>query len=91
MTEQSDPYCADLVPGVSGCEETLRELERFLDRELTDVDRVSIFGHLDGCPDCLQTYDFHAELKMVIAAKCRNDQMPAGLMDKIERCFGDMS
>jgi len=70
------------------CNETLRELEQFLDHELSDGARQTIHHHLDGCPDCLQAFDFHAELKMVIAAKCHSDQMPPGLLAKIEQCFG---
>ncbi len=71
------------------CNDTLRELELFLDQELTDVVRQEIHLHLEQCPDCLQAFDFHAELRTVIATKCRNDQMPPGLMHKIAQCFGD--
>lgn len=70
------------------CNETLRELEQFLDHELSDGARRTIHDHLEGCPDCLQAYDFHAELKTVIAAKCHSDQMPPGLLSKIQQCFG---
>jgi len=70
------------------CNDTLRELEQFLDQELTESVRTEIRGHLAGCPDCLQAFDFHAELRTVIAAKCRNDEMPPGLMQKIAQCFG---
>ena len=70
------------------CNDTLRELEQFLDHELSESARAEIHGHLEGCPDCLQAFDFHAELKMVIAVKCRNDEMPPGLMAKIANCFG---
>ena len=77
------PECND-----TDCNDTLRELELFLDQELSDGARQTIHSHLDGCPDCLQAFDFHAELKTVIAAKCHSDQMPAGLMAKIQNCFG---
>ena len=70
------------------CNDTLRELEQFLDQELTESARAKIHGHLEGCPDCLQAFDFHAELRTVIAAKCHNDEMPPGLMNKIAQCFG---
>lgn len=69
------------------CRETLRELDRFLDDELTIEVRASIHHHLDGCMDCLSAYDFHAELKAVVAQKCHNDEMPAGLLSRIEHCF----
>ena len=70
------------------CNETLKELETFLDGELTEDAVAHIRGHLEGCPDCYQAFDFHAELKMVIAAKCSNDEMPAGLLARIEQCLG---
>ena len=44
---------------------------------------------LDGCNDCLGAFDFHAELKQVIAAKCREEEIPPDLLHRIERCFGD--
>ena len=71
------------------CTETLRELETFLDEELSDGAHQAIRAHLHGCHDCLETFDFHAELKLVIAAKCHSDEMPLGLLARIERCFGE--
>ncbi len=73
---------------MADCNETLRELETFLDDELGDDTRASIQAHLGGCLDCLQAFDFHAELRTVISAKCQSDEMPPGLMSKIEMCFG---
>ena len=69
------------------CNETLKELETFLDGELSDAVLADIRAHLGDCPNCLEAFDFHAELKAVIAAKCQNDEMPAGLMSRIEQCF----
>ena len=70
------------------CKETLRELEIFLDGEMTSEELIVIRAHLEDCPNCLEAFDFHAELKIVIAAKCRNDEMPPGLMARIEECLG---
>ena len=74
---------------MGNCDETIRELEAFLDSELSEEGHNSIHAHLEGCPDCLQAFDFHAELRMVIAAKCRNDELPPGLLSRIERCFNE--
>jgi mycothiol system anti-sigma-R factor len=71
------------------CNDTLRELESFLDEELSEGAHDAIRAHLGGCHDCLEAFDFHAELKTVIAAKCHTDEMPADLLAKIERCFGE--
>jgi mycothiol system anti-sigma-R factor len=69
------------------CRETIRELDTFLDDELSDAARTAIRHHLDGCVDCLQAFDFHAELKQVIAQKCQNDEMPPDLLSRIEQCL----
>ncbi|CAB4857883.1 unannotated protein [freshwater metagenome] len=74
---------------MTDCNETLRELETFLDNELSDGARGAIHVHLEACTDCLQAFDFHAELRSVIAAKCHNDEMPPGLLSRIEKCFGE--
>ena len=74
---------------MADCNETLRELYAFLDDELTPEQLDEVRGHLDGCLDCLQAFDFHAELKAVIAKKCRNDELPAGLLERIQQCFGE--
>jgi mycothiol system anti-sigma-R factor len=72
---------------MADCEQTLREMETFLDGELTEGASTSLRAHIEGCTDCLQAFDFHAELKAVIAAKCRQDEMPAGLLSRIEECL----
>jgi mycothiol system anti-sigma-R factor len=75
---------------MADCDDTLRELEAFLDTELSPAAHHVIQEHLDGCLHCLHAFDFEAELRQVIAKKCSSDEMPAGLMDKIQACFGDL-
>lgn len=72
---------------MADCEKTIRELGTFLDGELSDDAKSAIDGHLHGCPDCLSAFDFHAELKSVIAQKCKNDEMPPGLLARLEQCL----
>jgi mycothiol system anti-sigma-R factor len=74
---------------MADCKQTLKELDAFLDGELSDQVRVQINEHIEGCVDCLQTFEFHAELKTVIRRKCSNDELPAGLLAKIEMCFDE--
>ena len=69
------------------CSQTLRELDVFLDGELSDDQQSAIRHHLDGCMDCLGAFDFHAELKQVIHKKCQENEMPADLLSRIEKCF----
>jgi anti-sigma factor (TIGR02949 family) len=69
------------------CRAALRELEAFVDGELSPDLQTVIHDHLGGCTDCLETFDFHAELKAVIQRKCLNDELPPGLLAKIELCL----
>ncbi len=68
------------------CTSVVKELYTFLDGELTESRRVVITRHLHRCIDCHEVVDFHAELKMVIARKCR-DRVPDHLHDRIARAL----
>lgn len=72
---------------MSECDETLNELDRFLDRELDATTQAEIDAHLAECVLCLQAFDFHAELRLVIAHKCHNDELPPGFVDRLRRCL----
>lgn len=74
---------------MADCAETIRELEAFLDTALAPEVRAGIQSHLGGCNDCLQAFDFHAELRTVIREKCHNDEMPQGLLSRIELCLNE--
>jgi anti-sigma factor (TIGR02949 family) len=71
------------------CKQTLEELDCFLDDEISTTIRQQIHLHLESCVDCLQTFEFHAELKQAIRRKASNDEMPPGLLGKIEMCFNE--
>ncbi len=70
----------------SGCQEAIHTLYHFLDGELTDQRRHAIMQHLDECGPCLDAFDFEAELKLVIARKCR-DQVPNDLRERVRQAL----
>ena len=53
------------------CTEAVEVLYHYLDGQLTEERRILIRRHLDDCPPCLDAFDFEAELRTVIAHKCR--------------------
>ncbi|MGH9278650.1 MAG: mycothiol system anti-sigma-R factor [Acidimicrobiales bacterium] len=53
------------------CTEAVEVLYTYLDGQLTEERRILIQRHLDDCPPCLDAFDFEAELRVVIAYKCR--------------------
>ena len=75
---------------MADCYETLRELQTYLDGELPSEVRVVVDEHLLECTDCLQAFDFHAELKQVVRAKAQQDELPPDLLDRLSACLGDL-
>jgi len=67
---------------MTDCNEALTELYGYLDGELTVDRRRHIEQHLSDCSPCLEAFDFNAEIRIVIAQKCR-DQVPEALRQKI--------
>src|ERR1700722_4577450 len=64
------------------CREALHRIYHFLDGELTPDRRLEIESHLNYCSPCLQMFGFEAELRRVVANKCR-DTVPGGLRARI--------
>jgi mycothiol system anti-sigma-R factor len=76
--------------GEADCQEAIHTLYHFLDGELTEDRRLEIQRHLKECSPCLEAFDFEAELKIVIATKCR-DQVPPALMDRVAQALFEAS
>ena len=76
MTSEDDLTAADaLGHGHGSCEEALDTLYWYLDGELTEDRRRQIQIHLKECSPCLGAFDFEAELRAIVARRCR-DQVP---------------
>jgi mycothiol system anti-sigma-R factor len=65
------------------CEETLREIEMYLDGELTQEISVSVSHHLSGCHPCTSHAEFRRHLKIIVSRKCCEHEVPAELTEKI--------
>jgi anti-sigma factor (TIGR02949 family) len=64
------------------CSDALLELYEYLDGELTASRRADIAQHLTACGECFEAFDFQAELKQVIAHKCR-EEVPEALKARV--------
>jgi mycothiol system anti-sigma-R factor len=87
---QYESHAADSDEGKPECQEALDTLYHFLDGELTEHRRTEIQQHLAQCSPCLEAFDFEAELKMVIAKRCR-DQVPEGLRFRVAAALAEAS
>ena len=70
------------------CDEAVHQLYGYLDGELTDERRVEIAKHLDLCEPCASAAGFEAELRQVIANRCR-DRVPDALLRRIAGAIHD--
>ena len=64
------------------CDDAIHTLYHYLDGELTAERREVIRQHLDDCAPCLEAFDFEAEIRVMIAAKCR-EEVPDALRVRI--------
>ena len=64
------------------CSDAVHTMYHFLDGEITPEKRQHIQQHLEQCLPCFEAFDFEAELRQLIAHKCR-EQAPEGLRERI--------
>ncbi|MCU1495670.1 MAG: anti-sigma factor [Acidimicrobiaceae bacterium] len=72
--------------GEADCEETVHRLYNYLDGELTEERRLAIQAHLDDCGPCVDVMGFEAELRRVIADRCK-DRVPEQLKERISQAI----
>lgn len=71
------------------CQVALSELYEFLDGALDETAYVRIEQHLRECSPCLEAFDFEAEVRKLIAARCREecpDELRSRIQAAIEAC-----
>lgn len=73
---------------MADCNETIKDLEQFLDSELATEKLANLTVHLDGCVDCQQAFEFHAELRLIVRQAVHHEPLPKSLIDRIKECFG---
>ena len=72
------------------CDEAVHQLYHFLDGELTEERRVLIAEHLTYCAPCGGAVEFEAELRVVIANRCK-DHVPESLIRRIADAIDEES
>ena len=66
-----------------GCEQALKRVFEFIDRELDDENRDAVERHLQTCRSCLSRVEFERELKDRVHALARSD-VPSRTLDRIK-------
>ncbi len=74
MTQHFDRYT---------CEEMLRRLDDYLDRELSPEEIVRVEEHLQDCEACIREFGFEARVLDAVRAKLRDVEVPQTLADRV--------
>jgi anti-sigma factor (TIGR02949 family) len=69
-------------PGNIGCEQALKRLLEFIDRELSDSEQDSVERHLQTCRSCFSRMEFESRLKQRLSA-LSSDEIPQKARDRI--------
>lgn len=64
------------------CGEALHRMYHFLDGELTADRKSKIKAHINNCEPCFEMFGFEAELRKLVACRCR-DEVPQSLRARI--------
>ena len=70
---------------MSNCDETLRVLYEFLDRELSPDELAEVQRHLDACPPCKDRFMFEADVLRLVRRSCREVSAPPQLVERVRR------
>ena len=65
-----------------GCEQALKRLLEFIDRELSDGERDSVDRHLRTCRSCFSRMEFESRLKQRLSALSTED-VPSTSRDRV--------
>lgn len=72
------------------CIAVSQKLQHYLDGELGRWAQRAMTRHLDHCAACSSGFRFQAQLRNVVASKCREDA-PEGLAQRLTELFHDPS
>ena len=66
------------------CEEAVRRLAEYLDRELSQASRAEMKVHLQRCRDCFSRAEFERRLKARIRENLHTDQVPQAFHERMK-------
>jgi mycothiol system anti-sigma-R factor len=67
------------------CEQTMRQLSVYMDRELNDAEVREVRAHLEDCPPCDKVFEFQSEMKRLVRKQCCTDDAPARLREWVRQ------
>lgn len=72
------------------CEEVVRLLWQFMDRELDPATMEKLREHIRACRECGPRHDFEARLRALIRQKCAGRPAPAPLRRRVQALIREL-
>jgi anti-sigma factor (TIGR02949 family) len=72
-----------VTPFESICEKCEELIQPYLDRELSESERLEAETHLEGCRYCSKRYRFEASLRRYVRQACCSEEMSPELKAKL--------
>ena len=66
-----------------GCQQAVRRLHLFVDRELSSQEVSEVRQHLDDCPPCRERFQFQASLKRLIHDRVAHESCPEEVRSRL--------
>jgi len=70
------------------CEQALRQILAYVDRELGEEERAAVREHLHTCKSCFSRMEFERLLKSKVGA-LRDDQATPGVSERVKALLKD--
>jgi mycothiol system anti-sigma-R factor len=67
------------------CRDCLRNLDTYVDRELTDQELIEVRQHLADCPPCEDLYELRSSIKRLVKVCCDEGVAPEHLRSKLRQ------
>ncbi|PZS26799.1 MAG: mycothiol system anti-sigma-R factor [Pseudonocardiales bacterium] len=77
-------------PGNIDCDDVLKDLYLYLDKESDDELRNRMRQHLDACSPCLKQYGLEQDVRSLVTRCCGGDTAPATLRVRIQLRLSEM-
>lgn len=74
-----------------GCQQVIRELSAYLDRELSPEWRITMEEHLRGCRNCIAVYDGVRNLLLLVTDNQEIIPLPHGFSKRLHRRLQNQS
>lgn len=67
------------------CDDCVRSLDPYVDRELSSQELVEVQRHLDNCPPCEDIFQLRSDIKRLVKTCCAEPTAPLELREKLRQ------